>query len=133
MKVSRNLFSVTLGSLLLAGSVFAAPASKGTLKLYETVTVQGKQLAPGQYTVEWTGEGPNVQLNIANGKNAVTTPARVVPVSVKNQSSGYSSDKQQDGGETLSSVFFQGRTFEFQIGEQSASQGAQPATSGSNQ
>jgi len=51
MKVSRNLFSITLASLLLAATAFASP-SKGTLKLFEPVTVQGKQLAPGKYTVE---------------------------------------------------------------------------------
>jgi hypothetical protein len=134
MKVSRSLFGVTLASVLLASSAFGATANKGTLKLFVPVTVQGKQLAPGQYTVEWNGEGPNVQLNIADGKNTVTAiPARIVPVSAKNQSSGYSSEKQPDGQETLKNVFFAGKTYELQIGEQSASQGGQPAASGSNQ
>ena len=134
MKLSRNLFSVALASLLLGASAFAAPTTKGTLKLFEPVTVQGKQLAPGQYTVEWNGEGPNVQLSIASGKNAVASvPARVVPVSLKNATSGYSSTKQQDGSSTLTNVFFQGKTFELQIADQSASQGAAPAAGGSNQ
>jgi hypothetical protein len=74
-----------------------------------------------------------VQLSIASGKNAVATvPARVVPVSPKNATSGYSSTKQQDGSSTLTNVFFQGKTFELQIADQSASQGAAPAGSGSN-
>jgi len=133
MKSSRNLFSVAVTSLLLGASAFAAPTTKGTLKLFEPVTVQGKQLAPGQYTVEWNGEGPNVQLSIASGKNAVASvSARVVPVSPKNATSGYSSTKQQDGSSTLTNVFFQGKTFELQIADQSASQEAAPA-SGSNQ
>ncbi|MCU1243058.1 MAG: hypothetical protein JWO71_3784 [Candidatus Acidoferrum typicum] len=133
MKLSRNLFSVALASLLLGASAFAAPTTKGTLKLFEPVTVQGKQLAPGQYTVEWNGEGPNVQLSIASGKNAVANvPARVVP-SAKNATSGYSSTKQQDGSNSLTNVFFQGKTFELQIADQSATQGAQPGASGSNQ
>jgi hypothetical protein len=133
MKVSRNLFSVAVASLLLGASAFAAPTTKGTLKLFEPVTVQGKQLAPGQYTVEWNGEGPNVQLSIASGKNTVANvPARVV-TGPKNQTSGYSSTKQQDGSAALTNVFFQGKAYELQIGEQSASQGAQPTASGSNQ
>ena len=131
MKVSRNLFSITLASLLLAATAFASP-SKGTLKLFEPVTVQGKQLAPGKYTVEWNGEGPNVQLNIADGKNSVSAiPARIVP-GVKNRTSGYASAKQQDGRSELTNVFFEGKAFELQIGE-TASQGGQPAASGSNQ
>ena len=133
MRVSRNLFSITLASLLLTATAFAAPASKGTLKLFEPVTVQGKELAPGKYTVEWNGEGPNVQLNIADGKNAVTAiAARIVPVSAKNRTSGYASAKQQDGRSELTNVFFEGKAFELQIGE-TASQGGQPAASGSNQ
>jgi hypothetical protein len=132
MKLSRNLFSITLASLLLAAAAFASP-SKGTLKLFEPVTVQGKQLAPGKYTVEWNGEGPNVQLNIADGKNSVTAiPARIVPVNTKNRTSGYASAKQQDGRSELTNVFFEGKAFELQIGE-TASQGGQPAASGSNQ
>src|ERR1700730_12041806 len=85
MRVSRNLFGLTVASLLLGISAFAAPATKGTLKLFDSVSVQGKQLAPGQYTVEWNGEGPNVELSITNGKGAVASvPARVVPVGAKN-------------------------------------------------
>jgi hypothetical protein len=134
MKASRSLFSVTLASLLLGVTAFAAPTTKGTLKLYEPVSVQGKQLAPGQYTVEVNGEGPNVELSIANGKQGVVSvPARLVTVSAKNRTSGYSSAKQQDGSSTLTSVFFQGKAYELQIGEQSATAAPQPATSGSNQ
>jgi hypothetical protein len=133
MKVSGKLFSLAAASLLLGVSVFAAPATKGTLKLFEPVTVQGKQLAPGQYTVEWTGEGPNVEVSIAKGNNEVTkVPARVVPVTPKNPNSGYTSAKQQDGQTTLTNVFFQGKAYQLQIAEQSAAQGAQPAASGSN-
>jgi cytoskeletal protein RodZ len=133
MRLSRNLFSVALASSLLGASAFAAPTTKGTLKLFEPVTVQGKQLAPGQYTVEWNGEGPNVELSIASGKNAVVSvPAHVVP-SPKNATSGYSSTKQQDGSSTLTNVFFQGKPFELEIADQAATQGAQPSASGSNQ
>src|SRR5258708_13980810 len=132
MKLSRNLFSITLPSVLLAATAFASP-SKGTLKLFEPVTVQGKQLAPGKYTVEWTGEGQNVQLKIADGKNSVSAiPARIVPVNTKNRTSGYASSKQQDGRSELTNVFFEGKAFELQIGE-TASQGGLPAASGSNQ
>ena len=133
MKVSRNLFSLAIASLLLWATAFAAP-TKGTLKLFESVSVQGKQLAPGQYTVEWNGEGPNVELSITNGKQAVASiPARVVPVGAKNTASGYSSAKQQDGSTALTSVFFQGKAYELHVGQESATTAPQPGTSGSNQ
>jgi hypothetical protein len=133
MKVSRNVYAAAAASLLLAASMFAAPATKGTLKLFEPVTVQGKQLPPGQYTVEWSGEGPNVQLSIASGKNAVTNiAARVVAVTPKHPTSGYSSVKQQNGQIALTNVFFQGKPYDLQIAEQSATRESQPATSGNN-
>jgi len=133
MKVSRNLFSLAVASLLLGATAFAAP-TKGTLKLFEPVSVQGKQLAPGQYTVEWNGEGPNVELSITNGKQAVASiPARVVPVGAKNTASGYSSAKQDDGSTALTSVFFQGKAYELHVGQESATTAPQPGTSGSNQ
>src|SRR5258706_11032577 len=116
MKLSRSLFSITLASLLLAAAAFASP-SKGTLKLFEPVTAQGKQLAPGKYTVEGNGEGPNVQLNIADGKNCVTAiPARIVPVNTKNRTSGYASAKQEDRRSEMTNGFFEGKPFELQIG-----------------
>jgi hypothetical protein len=135
MKLSRNVFSALLGSLLFAAGVSAAPATKGTLKLYEPVNVQGKQLTAGQYTVEVSGQGPNVELSIvSNGKQAVTSvPARLVPVNAKNRTSGYSSTKQQDGSSALTTVFFQGKDYELQIGEQASTTAPQPGASGSNQ
>ena len=135
MNLSRNVLSATLASLLLGGGLFAAPSTKGTLKLFEPVNVQGKQLTAGQYTVEVSGEGPNVELNIVgSGRQAVASvPARLVPVSTKNQTSGYSSTKQQDGSSALTTVFFQGKAYELHIGEQAATAAPQLGTSGSNQ
>jgi hypothetical protein len=132
MTLSRNLFSLGLVSLLLAASALAAGASKGTLHLYDSVTVQGKQLAPGDYKVEWNGEGPNVQLNIDQGKQTVVSvPARVTPVNEKNPSDGYAS-KNKGGENVLSEIFFQGKTYELEIGDLAATGASQPGTSGSS-
>jgi len=108
MKLSRNLFSITL--LLCCWRPPPLRHQQGNPQAVEPVTVQGKQLAPGKYTVEWNGEGPNVQLNIADGKNSVTAiPARIVPVNTKNRTSGYASAKQQDGRSELTNVFSRAR------------------------
>jgi hypothetical protein len=132
MTLSRNLFSLGAASLLLAASALAAGASKGNLHLYDSVTVQGKQLAPGDYKVEWNGEGPNVQLNIDQGKQTVVSvPARVTPVNEKNPSDGYAS-KNKDGENVLSEIFFQGKTYQLEIGDQAATGASQPGTSGSS-
>ena len=78
MNFAKTFKGLVLGSaLLLATSAFAA--SKGALQLTAPATVAGKQLAAGDYTVKWDGNGPNVQLEILKGKNVVATvPAQVV-------------------------------------------------------
>jgi hypothetical protein len=118
-------------SLLLAASAFAAGGSKGTLHLYESVDVQGKQLRPGEYKVEWNGEGPQVELNITSGKKTVASvPAQVVTVSEKNRTDGYAAKKSEDGKNALTDIFFHGKSYEIRLGDQAD---AQPGTSGSNQ
>ena len=82
MSVSKISKGLLLGmALLLATSGFAA--NKGTLQVNDPVTVNGKQLGAGEYTVKWDGAGPNVELNILRGKNVVATvPARTAAVTI---------------------------------------------------
>jgi hypothetical protein len=134
MKVLKNLLTVAAASALLGTAAFTAPATKGTLKLYEPVTVQGTELAPGEYLLEWNGQGPNVQVSIAKGKKEiVSVPAQVVPVNQKTQASGYTAKKEQDGKSTLTEIFLQGRPYEIRVGEQAASAVPPAASTGSNQ
>ena len=133
MKISRNIVAFAAAALFLAGGAFAANATNGKLRLYEPVSIQGKQLPVGNYKVEWSGSGPDVQVTILNGKDTVATvPAKVVPTTVKNSTDGYSSAKQPDGSNDLTSIFFRGTSFELKVAPESASSAPQPATSGSN-
>jgi hypothetical protein len=134
MKGSRNLVTLAGASLLLAASAFAASTSKGTLHLYDNVDVQGKQLPPGEYKVEWNGEGPKVELNITSGKKTVASvPAQVVTVSEKNRTDGYAAKKLEDGKNALTDIFFQGKNYEIRLGDQAGADASQPGTTGSNQ
>ena len=66
MTTSKSFF---LGlALLLATSAFAA--NKGSLSVQEPVTINGTQLKPGDYKVQWDGNGPSVELSITQGKKA---------------------------------------------------------------
>jgi hypothetical protein len=115
MKSSRKILGLVGASLLLAVSAMAGSTNKGTLRLYDNVKVQGKQLTPGNYKIEWNGEGPEVQVNIVDGKNTVATvAAQVVPVITKNDEDGYSADNR-DGNNTLKTIFFHGKNYELQI------------------
>ena len=63
----------------LAGSAFAS--SKGSMELLHPASVGGTQLPAGSYTVQWDGQGDQVQLQILQGKKTVaTTAAHMVKV-----------------------------------------------------
>ena len=132
MKIAKNLTALA-AALLLAAAAFAANATQGKLRLYEAVSVQGKQLPAGSYKVEWSGKGPDVQVSIVNGKETVATlPAKVVPTTNKNAEDGYSAAKQPDGSNDLQTIFFHGTAFELRVSQQAANGAPQAGTAGSN-
>lgn len=134
MTGSRNLVTFVAGSLLLAAGAFGAGTSKGNLRLYDSVEVQGKQLPPGDYKVEWNGEGPNVALSITSGKKTVASvQAQVVSVTPKSPSDGYTAKKLDDGKNALTEIFFGGKSYELRLGDQSAATSSQSGANGANQ
>ena len=124
MSVSKLYKGLLLGlALLLATSVFAA--NKGTLQVSDPVTVNGKQLAAGDYVVKWEGAGPNVELNILKGKNVVATvPARMVDLSRSPDRDSAVTVVNSDGRKSLNEIRFGGKKYAFAIGEESAKSNA---------
>lgn len=131
MKVS-GIATLLLGSsLLVSVSAFAANTIKKSLHLYENVTVEGKQLTPGDYKVEWSGSGPEVKVDILKGRKTVATvPARIVSQGAANEQDGYELNSGKNGSQTLSQVFFSGEKFDLKIG-QAANVNASPGANSS--
>jgi len=117
MKGSKSLF---LGlALLLATSAFAA--NKGSLQVQEPVSVNGTQLAPGDYKVEWDGTGPSVEMSILKGKKVVTkVPAHIVDIGAASPSDATVVKSNGDGTKTLSEVRLSGKKFALAVGEEAA-------------
>jgi hypothetical protein len=120
MKSSKLSKGLLLGlALLLATSAFAA--NKGSLQVSDTVTVSGKQLARGEYTVKWEGNGPNVELNILQGKKVVaTTPARLIDLNRSADADSAVVRKNDDGSRTLAEIRFAGKKYALAVGNESA-------------
>jgi len=116
-KISKGLL---LGlALLLATSGFAA--NKGSLELGDPVTVNGKQLAPGAYTVKWDGAGPNVELNIMKGKSVVATvPARMVDLEQSPDRDSIVTVVNDDGQRSVNEIRFSGKKYAFAVNAESA-------------
>src|SRR5215468_2521932 len=76
-------------SLLLATAAFAG--EKASIKVYETVKVNGTTLAPGKYELAWEGSGSTVQVSVRHGADTVTTvPAALETAKAAPGVTGYS-------------------------------------------
>jgi len=128
MNFAKTFKGLVLGSaLLLATSAFAA--SKGALQLTAPATVAGKQLAAGDYTVKWDGNGPNVQLEILKGKNVVATvPAQVVTLDHESNYDSAVVNTDGSGGRVLSQIRFSGKKMALSVG----GEGSGASSSGSS-
>jgi hypothetical protein len=117
MKTSKSLF---LGlALLLATSAFAA--NKGSLTVQEPLTVNGTQLKPGDYKVQWDGNGPSVELSITQGKKVIAkVPAHVVSLEEPSQSDAAVVKNNGDGTKSLTEVRLSGKKFSLTVGEEAA-------------
>ena len=117
MKTSKSLF---LGlALLLATSAFAA--NKGSLSVQEPLTINGTQLRPGDYKVEWEGNGPSVEVSITQGKKVIAkVPAHVVSLETPSPSDAAVVKNNGDGTKSLSEVRLSGKKFSLALGEEAA-------------
>ena len=130
MKVANISLTFLAGALLLATGSFAGEANKATLRLQEKVTVEGKQLTPGTYRLEWDGTGPDVRVNILRGRETVATvPAHLVEQQTRNAQDAYGTSAEADGSKSLTSIFIAGKNFALQLqgteaAQHSSSQGS---------
>ena len=122
MKFQSISKSLLLGlALLMATGAFAAAANKGSVQLMDTVTVSGKQLPAGSYSVKWDGSGPNVELNFLQGNKVVaTTPARLIDLNQKTANNVAVVKSGADGSKTLAEIRFGGKKYALAIGGDSA-------------
>jgi hypothetical protein len=103
-------------TVLLAAGAFAANTNKGSLELQLPAQVAGKQLASGNYEVQWQGSGDQVQLSIMQGKKSlVTTNARVVPMQAAASNNNALINVNPDGSRSVAEIRFRGKKFVLQL------------------
>ena len=90
MKLSKISLALLGSALMFSSAALAGDSNKGSLQLYEKINVEGKALNPGHYTVTWEGAGPNVQVTVLQGKQAVATfPAHLTEQATRNTEDAY--------------------------------------------
>ena len=123
MKLSTISKGVLPGlALLLATSAFAAnKANKGSFEVFEPVTVNGHQLAPGQYKLTWEGTGPDVEAMIlSQGKLVASVPAQLIDLSQSGPNNATESHKNDDGSQSLTQIDFAGKKYALAFGDEAA-------------
>lgn len=116
MKFATISKSIFLGAaLLLASSAFAG--TKANLQITSITAINGTNLQPGDYKVEWDGNGPNVEVTIMKGKNVVAkVPAHVIDLPVPAANNAAVVKTNDDGTSSLSGVRFEGKKFALEFG-----------------
>ena len=95
-------------TLLLASSAFAA--GKNTLTLSDAATVNGTTLKAGDYTVQWDGTGPDVDVTISQGKKVIAkTQAKLVDLNSPATNNAAVVKQNGDGSRTLAGARFEGK------------------------
>ena len=77
MKTKYLQYLAILSTLALLSPLGAfARDNSHSADIFDAVQIGGTQLKPGNYKVEWQGEGPTVQVSFQrNGKTVLTAPA----------------------------------------------------------
>jgi hypothetical protein len=110
MKLSKVSMLLIGSALVFSSGAFAGDANKGKLHLQGKTIVDGKPLNPGNYTVEWTGSGPTVQVTLLQGKQPVATfSAHVSEQAKPNNSDAYGSAPEPDGSSRLTAIYISGK------------------------
>lgn len=122
MKLTRISVAILGAALLCAAGAVAAGVNKANLNLTDKVTVAGKTLNAGNYKVEWSGDGPNVQVTLLRGKETVATfPAQVTEGATQNSDSAYGAVQGPDGSRSLTSIYVGGKRTILQLGQNASS------------
>ena len=125
MNANRSLKSIVLLAIVLAAGIALAETSKGSLELQQSTNIAGKQLAPGNYKLQWEGAGDQVVLKIYRGKNAVaSTSAHLVKIDSPSNNDSSVITKNDDGSVSLSEIRFRGKKYALQLTGEGGSAGA---------
>jgi hypothetical protein len=120
MKTLRIFLKSSLIALALVPVPNVFAANRGSLHVTSPEDVAGQTLDPGDYTVRWEGDGPDVQLKIMQGKKILATAtAHTVPLQTASANDSVVVDANGDK-RRLSLILFSGKTFALEIREPSA-------------
>ena len=106
-------------SLTMLSATAALAANKGSLHVPSTAMVGERELPAGEYTVQWEGAGPDVELKIKlHDRVIAAVPAKVIPLDQPSREDAAALGTYADGGRKLLEIRLSGKRFFLQIAPQ---------------
>jgi hypothetical protein len=121
MKTGKYIAIVAVLASGLSLSAIAKDKNETRISLSDSVQVGATDLKPGDYTLQWEGDGPDVQVKVLKGKNVVAR----VPAKLAQGTSGYANaitTRTVGNVKTLDEVDFAGGKQSLMFGEATATQ-----------
>jgi|SRR5208337_5187165 len=115
VSIMAALFLMTLSMAM------AWPKSKKTINLYEPTTVGSVTLQPGEYTIDWSGTGADVQVSFARGNKTIATAPATLEAA-HNPYEAVVSHTQESGGHLLVEIQMKNSTLHFASSDASSGQ-----------
>jgi hypothetical protein len=119
--MKRFGFAGVLAGMAFVFATTALAADKGSMTVFEPTVVNGTQLSPGDYALQWEGTGNNVQLSILRGKKVLaTTTASLVQLKAPASQNMTSTRDGGNNAKALSGISFRGKSYALEIGNKSS-------------
>jgi len=118
MTRAGSVTSVLIGFAMFVAS--AAAANKGSFQIQSPTVVGATQLPAGEYSVQWEGVGPDVELKIRDDNRVrVTVSAKVMQLDHPLHENAILIARDSDGSKKLLEIRFSGKKFLLRIEPQS--------------
>jgi hypothetical protein len=109
MKFSMVRVLAVLIALTLTVSA-SADGGKTTIKLFQSVSLNGKTLAAGEYKVKWERHSADADITFSQGKQAITTVrGKFVEREKPSPYTAVVTKANSDGTETITELRFEGK------------------------
>ena len=111
----------TFAALILIFSAVALAAPNKTTVNFSTPTVIGSYtLQPGEYAVQWTGSGPDVQVTFAKGNKIMWTVPAILDATHNGYNPSYTCHASESGATLLVEIKTKNATLRFLPSEMSS-------------
>jgi hypothetical protein len=115
--MKRLGFAGVMTGIAMLFATTALAAEKGSMKLFDPTLVNGVQLSPGDYALQWDGTGNNLQVQILQGKKIIaTTAGALVQLKAPASQNMTSTRRAENNAKALTEVEFRGKSYALAIG-----------------